>query len=101
MAINALNGIRRVCLVFYGIKFRSSVTLQANCRARGAQFQAVGIVTVAAGDAGLVHPALQEGTINIYLVKHMSVRVIQRWIYERGHIVVQKACSRIIAFGYA
>ena len=62
VALEAL-GARRprlVMVVFRTLILRRLVACQADLAARRPQFQAVGLVTVAAGDAGLVHAALQE-----------------------------------------
>jgi len=76
MAINTINGVWRVYLVFNRVEFVGRVTLEANGRTWGAQFQAVWIVTVAACHTSLVHPALEKGAMDEYLVKHLSIRVV-------------------------
>src|SRR5210317_1033590 len=52
------------------------MTLKAELVSFELQFEAVGVVTIAAADSLGVHFTLQKGTINIILFENLSIQVI-------------------------
>ena len=72
----------------------SQVTLQTNAGSGRAQREAVRFVTIAAGDALLIHAALQERSPDIHLIEDLPVRVIQRWLWKRGYVGVEEVVPR-------
>ena len=61
--------------------------------ARAANFEAVWIMAIAAGDAGAIHPALQEGAIDVDLVEHLTVGMVETLLEQRWHV----ACHEDLA----
>ncbi len=60
---------------------------------RGDQFRRVRIVTVRAGDAPGVHPALQERPVDVDLVLHAPVREVQVLLEQRGQVSIGERSS--------
>jgi hypothetical protein len=61
-----------------------AVALRAERVALGSQLQAVGIVAIAAADAGPNHPALQKRAIDVDLAPDLAVGVVERRVEQRG-----------------
>ena len=75
------------------------MTLQTRGLADSAQFQGMRIMTVAASHALRMHATLQERPIDVDLIEHLPVTVIQRRA-DQGRLV-RVACSlawRFFAF---
>jgi hypothetical protein len=53
------------------------------------QFQAVRLVTITAGDAGVIHSALDKGAVDIHLVVDLSVRVIHTCIEQSWQVMIE------------
>src|SRR5262245_45384313 len=68
--------------------FGGGMTLQADAVGGGPQLGAVRLMTIAAGDAGLEHPALLERAVIVDLVEHLPVRVIKALPQRRDRMSV-------------
>ncbi len=88
MAVNAraANG-SAMEMVFGRLVLVGLMTLQAHAVTRQTQFQRMGVVAVAAGHAGLIHLALQEGAVHKDFVLNLSIRVVKPLIQRRQQVV--------------
>ena len=80
-------------VVSRGVKACRIVTLHANGIARGAQFPAVGLMTITTTYARRVHPALQERGIVIHLVALLSVGIVQTGFEQRWPEIIKERVS--------
>ena len=72
-----------VMVVLHAVVTLGQVALGAHAVARRAQLHAVLLVTITAHDAGLMHLALDKGTVHVDLVANLAVRVVQRPVRYR------------------
>ena len=73
-----------------GIKFFSRMTLQADCIAGRTQLQTVWLVTVAAGYPGVLHLALEKGSIDVHFVVNLAIGMVQSFIQQSWEVVVEQ-----------
>jgi hypothetical protein len=79
MAADALGaGAANLVMVVLGhIEFCRHMALAAQCVALGAQFQAVRVVAIGAGDACVIHAALHKRAVFVNLAVDLPVGVIE------------------------
>ena len=70
------------------------MTLQADAVARQAKLRGMGLMAIAASDAGREHPALPERAVVIHLVQHLSVSLIESVGEQRDRVRVGKRPPR-------
>src|SRR5215469_12611956 len=70
------------------------MTLQADAVARQAQLRGMGLMAIAASDAGCKHLALLERAVIIHLIKHLSVSLIESVGEQRDRVRVGKRPAR-------
>ncbi len=101
MAVNASHLVSLVPRVINACEFRRQMTLRTDIagRAAGVQRTGVGIVAVAAGDAGAVHAALHERTVDIHLVLDLAIREIQMLVQQRQPVRVGKRLPVLVLGG--
>src|SRR5262249_56712830 len=68
--------------------------LRAAAVGGGPQLGAVRLMTIAAGDAGLEHPALLERAVIVNLVEHLPVRLIEALPQRRDSMGVGQRAAR-------
>ena len=90
-------GIRRMTMMFLAVVDRGLVALGAHGVALGPQCITVGLVTVGADHTRLVHTALPERPVDIYLVQYLPVRVVQGCSQQAGPMGVQQLPAVVIA----
>src|SRR5690242_18847601 len=73
---------------------RRRMALQAHAIALAAQLCAMRLVAIAAGDACMVHAALEEGAVFIYLVTNLPVGEIQPLLDERDAVTIADRSAR-------
>jgi hypothetical protein len=86
-------------MIMRGTSVGIGVALQADLVARELQLGTVRIVTIAAGDAGRVHPALLERAVIIDLIEHLPVRLVESLCQRRDEMRVGKRPSGHPIFG--
>ena len=55
-------------------------------------------MTIAAGDTGLVHTALNERSVFIDLAVYLPVDMVESWVQQRRQIVLHKRLTHSVAF---
>jgi len=80
--------LRLVPMVGGDIVFFRRMALETDPIAGGAQLQAVGIVAIAAGYAGMEHAALQEGPVFIDFVANLAIRKVKTVVEQRDAIAI-------------
>jgi len=64
-------------VVILGVEARGKMAAGAGSVALSPYFEAVWVVAVRAGDAGPVHLALKEGSVDVDLVQDLAVGVVE------------------------
>ena len=67
--------------------------------ARCPQFGGVGIVTVTARHALVVHAALSERAVDVYLILNLSVHEIETVLERQGEIFVERCLAGVAPIG--
>ena len=67
----------------------SLVALQADAIAGGSQGQAVWLMTITAGDTGVIHLALYKGAVNVDLIVYLTISMIHAFIQKPGQVMIQ------------
>ena len=70
------------------VVFPRRVTLEAHAIAFGAQAQAVRLVAVAAANARVIHPALDERAVLVIFGFDLPVRVVEIVVEQRDPVIV-------------
>jgi hypothetical protein len=90
-----------VVVVPFDIVGSARVALRAEAVAGHPQCVAVGIVAVRADYARRIHPALQEGAINIDLVQYLAIGKIQAGLDQRQAMGIVEALAGVILVDFA
>src|SRR5208283_3167703 len=85
-------------MMLWRIVLLSGMALHTNVVAGGADFETVRFVAIAAGHAGMEHPALDERAVFVVLLLYLSIRVIEVLVEKRHAIVISRRLSVHVVF---
>ena len=100
VAIDALGtgAALRVMMMLRDIEFRRQMALRAEPIALRAERQTVRLMAIGAGDAGMIHAALDERAIFEHLAVDLPIGMIEIGLKQRGQVGIEesRACGRIL-----
>ena len=93
MAIDALcaGAALRVMMMFRDIEFRRQMALRAEPIALRAERQTVRLMAIGAGDAGMIHAALDERAIFEHFAVDLPIGMIEAGLKQRGQIGIEES----------
>ena len=96
MAIDALcsGAAWLVMMMFRDIEFRRQVALRAEPIALLAERQTVRLMAIGAGDAGMIHAALDERAIFEHFAIDLPIGMIEAGLDQCGQIGIEKRRAR-------
>ena len=64
------------------------------------KFRLIRGMTIAAGHTGMVHFALDERTVDKYLIQDLTISIVKPLVQQRGDRVVEQIRPGTESFGY-